>query len=142
VAAGDFGVGQIIEDAYDNFDFIAPMIYPSHFYTGFMGYKNPAAYPYEVIKYSMESALEKLVKHEAQNLGMPVTATTTLYSLPSFNREKITKKLRPWLQDFDLGSVYTVEMVKQEMKALEDAGFKNSWMIWNPKNDYRRGIFI
>ncbi|OGZ04552.1 MAG: hypothetical protein A2604_01400 [Candidatus Liptonbacteria bacterium RIFOXYD1_FULL_36_11] len=142
VADGDFGIGQTIEDAYDNFDFIAPMVYPSHFYTGFMGYKNPAAYPYEVIKYSMESALLKLAKHEASSLGRQVTATTTLASLPEESRERIIKKMRPWIQDFDLGSVYTVEMVKKEMEGIKDAGLRDSWMVWNPKNDYKRDVFL
>ena len=47
----DLGIGQVIENAYQYFDYVAPMIYPSHYASGFLGYKNPALYPYEVIKY-------------------------------------------------------------------------------------------
>jgi hypothetical protein len=36
----DLNIGQILEDAAPNFDFIAPMVYPSHYPTGFNGYKN------------------------------------------------------------------------------------------------------
>ncbi len=64
VANDDLGIGQLIEDAYENFDNICPMVYPSHFAAGFKGYKNPADHPYEVVKFSMEKAIEKLVEHE------------------------------------------------------------------------------
>ena len=56
----DLGIGQIIEDAYAYFDYICPMVYPSHYAKMFLGYKNPANYPYEVVKYSMDSALQKI----------------------------------------------------------------------------------
>lgn len=55
----DMGIGQIIEDAFENFDYISPMVYPSHYINGFMGFDNPAEHPYDVIKYSMDSALTR-----------------------------------------------------------------------------------
>ena len=54
------GIGQIIQSAYEYFDYVSPMVYPSHYATGFIGYKYPAAYPYQVIAYSLQHALVKL----------------------------------------------------------------------------------
>ncbi len=112
----DLGIGQIIEDAYEYFDYVSPMVYPSHYASGFLGYKNPALYPYEVIKYSLDSAVKRL------------TASSTMFSA----------ELRPWLQDFDLGAVYNTEMVKKEIQAVGDALGENfsGWMLWNPENIY------
>ena len=47
-------------------------------------------------------------------------------------------KLRPWLQDFDLGADYTPEMIRKEKQAVYDAGI-DSWMFWNAKSVYTRG---
>jgi hypothetical protein len=81
----DLNIGQVLEKALPHFDYIAPMVYPSHYPTGFMGFANPANKPYEVVKYSMDKAV--------------LRASTT------------PNKLRPWLQDFNLGA--TLECFKQ-----------------------------
>lgn len=112
VNTDDMGIGQIIEDSFENFDYVSPMVYPSHYINGFIGFDNPAEHPYEVIKYSLDSA----VKRKGNSLA----------------------KLRPWLQDFNMGADYTADMVKQEIKATQDAlgdGF-NGFMLWNPSNIY------
>jgi hypothetical protein len=112
----DLGIGQVIENAYEYFDYVYPMVYPSHYAAGFIGYQNPALYPYEVIKYSLDSAVKRL------------TASSTAFSAG----------LRPWLQDFDMGAVYNAEMVRKEIQATVDAlGEKFSgWLLWNPENVY------
>ena len=53
VNTDDMGIGQVIENAFENFDYISPMVYPSHYANGFIGFSNPADHPYEVIDYSM-----------------------------------------------------------------------------------------
>ena len=141
----DLGIGQIIEDAYQYFDFVCPMVYPSHYASGFLGYKNPALYPYEVIKYSMDSALKRLQNHE---LGITNNGTTTVSTTPIQDSSFIihNSKLRPWLQDFDLGADYTAEMVKKEIQAVYDAeaacpepceALVRGWMLWDTKNKYQ-----
>lgn len=114
----DLGIGQILEDALLYFDYVAPMIYPSHYPPTFNGYKNPADHPYEIVKFALDSAVVR-----AEN------ATTT------------KNKIRPWLQDFDLGAVYTKEMVRAQIQATYDAGL-NSWMLWDPKNLYTREALL
>ncbi len=114
VSTDDLGIGQVLEKALPYFDYVAPMVYPSHFANGWNGYKNPADYPYEVIHKSMSSAVAK-----AKAIGQDPA------------------KLRPWLQDFDLGAKYTSDKVRAQMKGTYDSGL-NSWMLWDPGNSYTR----
>ena len=136
VQPDDLGIGQIIEDAYLYFDFVCPMVYPSHYQSGFLNYKNPALYPYEVVKYSMEAALHRLATYNIQ----VTTATSTGLSVVS---HKLLSKLRPWLQDFDLGADYNAAMVRKQIQAVYDAASTtpeliNGWLLWNPSNIYTK----
>ena len=108
----DMGIGQSIERAAPYFDYLAPMVYPSHYSPGFLNLKNPAAHPYEVVEYALLSGSIKLVEAS---------------STPA--------KLRPWLQDFSLATPYTPAMVRAQIKATYDAGL-TSWMLWDPGNHY------
>ena len=117
----DFGVGQIIEDAFQYFDYICPMLYPSHYADGFRGYENPAEHPYEVVKYCTEQALLRLEEFKKKEEGL-------------------NPQLRPWLQDFDLGADYDAEMVRAEIRAVQDAtgdDFKG-YILWSPTNFYTK----
>lgn len=118
VGDDDLGIGQVLEKALPHFDYIAPMVYPSHFGSNWNGYKNPAVKPYEVVNFTMKSAAAKSVA-----LG---------YS---------PDKIRPWLQDFDLGATYTKEMVRAQIQATNDAGL-DSWMLWDPKNIYTKEALL
>src|SRR3989344_238842 len=117
----DLGIGQVIEDAYANFDYVSPMIYPSHFAEGFLGYKNPAKNPYEIIKYSMDRASDRLLMitvTEMETVGTStVKKTITRARTPE---EAFRAQLRPWLQDFDLGATYDASMVKTQIQATYD----------------------
>ena len=108
----DLGIGQLLEKILPHVDYMAPMVYPSHFANGWDGFAKPATKPYEVVQISMSKAVAR-----AKAIGQD------------------PKKLRPWLQDFNLGAIYTPEMVRLQMKATADAGL-DSWMIWDPSNKY------
>jgi len=138
----DLGIGQVLEDAYDYFDYVAPMIYPSHFENGFIGYKNPAEYPEEVIKYSLQEAVKRIEEHELLRQRDARNSTTTPEMLLDEEKKVVRKKIRPWLQDFDLGAVYTPEMIRKEITGVKEAGLIDSWMIWNPKNVYKKETFL
>lgn len=131
-AHDDMNIGQVLTDALENFDFVAPMVYPSHFPATWNGYANPAAVPYKVIKDSMSSAVQR-----AKMMGVVTNASTTPAELAAAQKanQKYVDKLRPWLQDFNLGATYTVAMVKDQIQATYDVGL-NSWMIWDPNNKY------
>lgn len=114
----DLNIGQILEDALLNFDYVAPMVYPSHFPNNWAGILKPAEKPYDVIYKSMGRAVER-----AEALGVDPL------------------KLRPWLQDFDLGANYTKELVRDQIKATYDVGL-TSWMLWDPKNIYTKEALL
>lgn len=116
-AADDMNIGQVFEDALANFDYVAPMIYPSHYPSGFEGIANPAARPYDIIRHATLSAVER---------------ARAASSTPA--------KLRPWLQDFDLGAEYGAEEVKAQILALGELGV-HSWMVWDPSNVYTEGAY-
>lgn len=98
----DLNIGQILEYAEPYFSYICPMVYPSHYPPTYDGFKNPADHPYEIISHAMASSSERLL-----------AASST----PS--------KIRPWLQDFDLGAIYTADMVRKEKQAVYDSGLSS-----------------
>lgn len=112
----DLGIGQVLERALPHFDFISPMMYPSHYSAGFIGKANPAAYPYEVVKYSMERANEKIARFAASSTA-PLA------------------KLRPWIQDFDIGAEYDAKKVMAQTAAAREGGAEG-FLIWNARNVY------
>ena len=122
VNSDDLGIGQIIEDSLEYFDYVSPMVYPSHYATNFIGFENPAEHPYEVVAYSMATALLKET------------------AFKNLNPDAKLAKLRPWLQDFNMGAVYTAQMVKAQIMATQDSlknGY-NGYMLWNPSNIYTK----
>lgn len=135
----DLNIGQVLEKALPHFDYIAPMVYPSHYPETFIGLANPAAHPYDVIKYSMDRAVARTVASTTHLKTMDgvllssATATPPIYSKEVFDKNK----LRPWLQDFDLGAVYTPQMVRAQIDATYDAGL-TSWMLWDAANTYTK----
>lgn len=108
----DMGIGQVWEKALPYFDYLCPMVYPSHYPPGQLGYKNPSLHPYEIVNTALKGAVAKTNK-----VGISIS------------------KIRPWLQDFNLGAIYTKDMVTAQMKAVYDNGL-NSWMLWDPANKY------
>ncbi len=143
----DLGIGQYLEYALPYFDYVSPMTYPSHYNKGFLGYDEPSKYPYEVVKNSMQNAVDRQKKFTDQNIG-------------KINR---VAKIRPWLQDFSLGVHYTHDLVQAQMRGVADvftscipgvnpAGETkpsspcasqlsedySGWMLWSPSNVYTR----
>ena len=114
----DLNIGQVLEYLAPYFDYIAPMVYPSHYPRGFIGYQDVNKYPYEIVKFSMDKGVERLL-----------AASST------------PNKLRPWLQDNDYPVPYTPEMVRAQIQATYDAGL-NSWMLWDAANTYTRGALM
>ncbi|WP_245684710.1 putative glycoside hydrolase [Orenia metallireducens] len=108
-AKGDLKIGQDITRLVDYVDYLSPMIYPSHYSSGFYGIDNPDSNPYDIIFESLEDAREKLGDK--------------------------SYKLRPWLQDFSLRHIYTDKEVKEQIKAVKDNQI-SSWLLWNPRSIY------
>jgi len=111
----DLGIGQYIPDFIDYFDYLSPMVYPSHYSSGNFGFKNPAQYPYEVI-------------------------SKTLNKGEKYFKEDDRKKIRAWIQGFNMGAVYNEKMIGLEKQALYDFGL-DGWLVWNPWNVYNQKAF-
>jgi len=109
VAEDDLNIGQKIEDIAPYVDYVCPMVYPSHFPPGYLGLKNPAEEPYKVIFDSCSRGLERVKGQRA--------------------------KLRPWIQDFDIGARYDRHMILEQIRALRDAG-AFGFCSWNARNVY------
>jgi hypothetical protein len=69
-------IGQSLPIMAETTDYICPMVYPSHYGAGYMGFDNPASHPYDVILGTMQMGLKQIPDSRA--------------------------RLRPWLQDFTL----------------------------------------
>ncbi len=147
VSKDDMGIGQLLENELPSVDYIAPMVYPSHYINGFMGFANPADHPYEVVKYNLDTALAREQKYYAnQQLATNQSAApeSQAQAVKTDLSESGLAKFRPWLQDFNLGAYYTPEMVEQEIKATQDAlgSDYNGFMLWNPSNIYTQGAIL
>lgn len=106
----DLNIGQKLEKIAEAVDYISPMVYPSHYPKGSFGYDQPNRYPYEIVSKAMQDAIKRLNGNPA--------------------------KIRPWLQDFDLGfPPYRSEQLAAQIKALEDNGV-HDFLFWNPSNKY------
>jgi hypothetical protein len=117
----DMGIGQVLEDAFLNFDFISPMIYPSHFAQGFLGFEHTEQHPYEIVHFSMRRAKERMEQF-AKVHGQRA-------------------KLRPWLQYFDLPDsklAYTPSVIREQIQATKDALGEEyaGYLLWNSANIY------
>jgi hypothetical protein len=151
----DLTIGQVLERALPYFDAIAPMVYPSHYPKGFLGFSNVNDHSYEIVNYSMKKAVERTKSNTTKIAGLAYAkiqqekntqegtakvisdkASQVLYKKPIYS----TKKLRAWIQDFDYGGNYDVPEVNAQIKANRDAGVTGGYMIWSPSNRYTRGV--
>ncbi len=119
VSSDDLGIGQNLENALRNFDYVSPMVYPSHFASGWDNFKDPQSHPYDVVKTSMATAVKR-----ASAIGISPL------------------KLRPWLQDFGLfGETYGPKEVRAQIQATNDVGL-SSWMLWDASNVFTSSALL
>ncbi len=119
----DLNIGQLLRDALPYFDAVSPMIYPSHYTKGYLGYANPAAYPYEVVKHNFEKGNELVAAMRAED------------------PERELATFRPWLQDFDIGADYDVPKIQGQIRATMEGG-GSGWMFWNARNVYNEPAYL
>ncbi|MNB91371.1 hypothetical protein D3C75_384500 [compost metagenome] len=117
------GIGQDFVKISKNVDVISPMVYPSHYSTGWFDVKDPDKDPYATIKGSMVDTHKKL---DPLGSYKPV--------------------IRPWIQDFTaswLGSGHFVKYGKQQVedqiRALKDENV-DEFLLWNANNRYTSDV--
>lgn len=112
------GIGQRFTEITRYVDYISPMIYPSTFQWGSLGYDRPPAHAYEVVKRSTASAIER------------INAPPDGVKRPAL--------VRPWIQDFPdyaFGVPQTPKEVADQIKGVEEAG-ATGWLVWSPSGEY------
>ncbi|MBW7476127.1 putative glycoside hydrolase [Paenibacillus oenotherae] len=117
------GIGQDFVKISKHVDVISPMVYPSHYSTGWFDVKDPDKDPYATIKGSMIDTHKKL---DPIGSYKPV--------------------VRPWIQDFTakwLGKGHYIPYGKAEVdaqiKALRDTKIEE-YLLWNAGNKYTTGV--
>lgn len=111
----DLNIGQRLSDAADYFDYIYPMMYPSHYPLTYLGFENSAEHPGAVISYGLK------------------------ISQASLNNKRA--KIRPWLQAFNIGAIYDQTKINAQIDATENATSTAGWALWNARNYYPDYIF-
>ncbi|MBT4850086.1 hypothetical protein HON36_04495 [Candidatus Parcubacteria bacterium] len=111
----DLNIGQRLTDAADYFDYVCPMMYPSHYPLQYLGYTNSAEHPGEVIAYGLKISASALDGKRA--------------------------KIRPWLQAFHMRAVYDQTKIEAQETAVEKASATEGWLLWNARNYYPDFIF-
>jgi hypothetical protein len=115
------GIGQDFVKISDQVHVIAPMVYPSHYGTGWFGSKVPDAAPYATINGAMIDTHKKL---EPLGDAKPI--------------------IRPWIQDFTASWIpgyikYGKKEIEEQIRALEDNGI-HEFLLWNAGNNYTPGV--
>ncbi|MDH3189195.1 MAG: hypothetical protein OEM39_00925 [Acidimicrobiia bacterium] len=59
-ADNDQGIGQTPEDLSSQLDALSPMIYPSHYSNGWLGFPDPNEHPYDVTADAIDDTLERI----------------------------------------------------------------------------------
>jgi hypothetical protein len=133
----DLSIGQVQDRAAPYFNFIAPMVYPSHYPDGFIGLADPNSDPYAVVHYAMQKGVARMTATTTPMMGFTHTrigtSTPAVYAKTAYGPEKF----RTWIQDFDYGGDYDAADVRAQIQASYDAGVMD-FMIWAPSNVYTR----
>lgn len=102
-------IGQPVAAIARHVDYIAPMLYPSHWVRGEYRVDHPNAQPYDIVHASLADFQDK-----AAGSGV------------AFNL---------WVQDFSIGVHYGPEEVAAQIQAARDLGV-DSWLLWNATVKY------
>lgn len=104
-------VAQDIPRMGEEVDYIAPMVYPSHWGPGEYGVDNPNAQAYDITYRSLAEFIELTTESKAHIVA--------------------------WLQDFSLGVDYGEAEVRAQIEAARDAGVEHI-LLWDAATTYTR----
>ena len=102
-------VAQDIPAMAREVDYIAPMLYPSHWGPGEYGVSDPNGSPYEIVKLSTRDFVKQVRGSGARVVN--------------------------WLQDFSLGRDYGVDEVRAQIRASREAGV-DDFILWDAAVTY------
>jgi hypothetical protein len=115
----DMGIGQVWEEVIQAADNVHPMVYPSHYYSGYYGFSLPDAHPYEVVRIALEDGVQRGKLLQGRRAA----------------------GIAPWLQAFTADylpghATYTAGSLRNQIQATYDAGLKG-WILWNPGSNFQ-----
>ena len=102
-------IAQPVKAMAQTVDYIAPMVYPSHWSKGWYNVADPNAQPYDIVQRSLQD-----FQNQVKGTGAKVV---------------------PWLQDFSLGRDYGAKELREQIQAARDAAIFG-YLIWDPKVSY------
>src|SRR3989338_5633397 len=79
----DLNIGQVLERALPYFDYIAPMVYPSHYPPTFNGWADPNDHVYDLIYYVLKSAVARTIASTTSVAGLTHTAIMKTVVVPT-----------------------------------------------------------
>jgi hypothetical protein len=107
-------IGQNLPDLFAHLDVVSPMLYPSHFESGFDRIPSPVDYPY----YFLYQGCRRL-RTLAEEHGVEV---------------------RPWVQSFDYRvKDFDASYISEQLYGAE-AGGARGWLLWNSASRYDIGL--
>jgi len=145
-----FQIGQNLESYSLYFDYVAPMVYPSHYAKWYLGQSVPDNAPYEIFYDSMKTAKSKIdtlnIKIiEAQSgTGEVLIHWIFQTSAPKNTLTEVDyNKIRPWLQAFNCtwcrwATPYNSYKFRRQIQAIEDLWFTSWWYVWNASARYEK----
>ncbi|MFC7343785.1 putative glycoside hydrolase [Saccharopolyspora griseoalba] len=108
-------IAQDIPQMAKYVDYIAPMVYPSHWAQGEFGVPDPNSQPFDIVQRSLAA------------FGQQVEGTDV--------------QIIPWLQDFSLGVGYGAAEVRAQIDAAASNGM-NSFLLWAPNCRYHEAALV
>jgi hypothetical protein len=102
-------VAQLVPALARQVDYIAPMVYPSHWGEGEYDVASPNSQPYAIVRRSLRA-----FQRDVRGTGA---------------------RLVPWLQDFSLGVSYGRDEVRAQIEGARAAGI-DEFLLWDPAVTY------
>jgi len=102
-------IGQDIPGMAEHLDYVAPMIYPSHWGVGEYGVADPNRQPYDI-----------------------VTATLEVWEEATAGKRA---RVIPWLEDTPYRAWDRPLQIREQIRATADAGI-DEWLMWNPGSTF------
>ncbi len=147
-----YQIWQNLESFFLNFDYVSPMIYPSHYATWYLWATIPDNIPYHILKNSIFNSnkrIDKLNKDiKDSNLSwtnyLIKNAFTPKKDLKEF-KEIPKTNLRPWIQWFsctrcDWATPYNRKKFREQIRGMEEWGIISRF-VWNSASNYYKNWY-
>ncbi|MEX2501383.1 MAG: putative glycoside hydrolase, partial [Trueperaceae bacterium] len=107
-------IGQDIQGMAEHLDYVAPMLYPSHWGPWEYGVEDPNRQPYDIIS-------------EALKVWNEATAD---------KRARVV----PWLEDTPYRAWDRPQQVREQLRAAAEHA-NNEWLMWHPGSTYTPEVY-